>query len=499
MRQVKDRVVQHPHRYKLVPVAGTTDTYDLERVPGTVTEEGTAVNRQLFNSIDSALLCTHSKSGTVHTFTLNSAVAAFVPGQTIYTVKAALTASIEVGDTFTLTDGTTSYTGIVPKTSEGGNYRVTLFQNLSPVVIFEVNLGGSAKHAFFRGGGQKRLYREVFTVSGTWTCPDFVDEVYVQAFGGGGGGGAGKTNAGSTSGPAPGGGGGGGYMASGLIRVTPGAKYAVVIGKGGAGGLRSYNASTGSYSYGDGTDGGTSSFGGTSVVAHGGKGGGGNDGTAAHPGNGGNGSAGGGRGGTSGTVGTSAQFGAAAGGKGGDGYGINSVGGRVGVMVTNNIYGTCADGGGGGGASYGPGGDGASHIKDMHTTAAADFGALEDRLVALMVGRYGGGGGGGGGYTVLISGNPGDNQTFRDGGNGGDGILFLSYYADPSMMGSRKPEEFDVQTNGTEVSVTAATVAETVETMVAADETTGETDGETHETNETTQAAEDAAETEENV
>lgn len=499
MRQVKDRVVQHPHRYKLVPVAGTTDTYDLERVPGTVTEKGTAVNRQLFNSIDSALLCTHSKSGTVHTFTLNSAVAAFVPGQTIYTVKAALMASIEVGDTFTLTDGTTSYTGIVPKTSEGGNYRATLFQNLNPVVIFEVNLGGSAKHAFFRGGGQKRLYREVFTVSGTWTCPDFVDEVYVQAFGGGGGGGAGKTNAGSTSGPAPGGGGGGGYMASGLIRVTPGAKYAVVIGKGGAGGVRSYKASTGSYSYGDGADGGTSSFGGTSVVARGGKGGGGNDGTAAHPGNGGNGSAGGGRGGSSGTVGTSAQFGAAAGGKGGDGYGINSVGGRVGVIVTNNIYGTCDDGGGGGGASYGPGGDGASHITDTYATAAVDFGALEDRLVAMMVGRHGGGGGGGGGYTVLISGNPGGNQKFRDGGNGGDGILFLSYYADPSMMGSRNPEEFDVQTNGTEVSVTAATVTENVETMVTADETTGETDGETHETNETTHAAEDAAETEENT
>ena len=89
--------------------------------------------------------------------------------------------------------------------------------------------------------------------------------------------------------------------------------------------------------------------------------------------------------------------------------------------------------------------------------------------------------------------------TKYSGAHGGDGILFLSYYADPSMMGSRKPEEFDVQTNGTEVSVAAETVAETVETMVAADETTGETDGETHETNETTHAAEDAAEMEENT
>lgn len=42
---MKDRVVQYPSRYQLVQVAGTTDTYDLVPVPGTVTEEGTPLNK----------------------------------------------------------------------------------------------------------------------------------------------------------------------------------------------------------------------------------------------------------------------------------------------------------------------------------------------------------------------------------------------------------------------------------------------------------------------
>ncbi len=35
-----DRVVQYPNRYKFTPVSGTTDTYDLTVVPGTVAQEG---------------------------------------------------------------------------------------------------------------------------------------------------------------------------------------------------------------------------------------------------------------------------------------------------------------------------------------------------------------------------------------------------------------------------------------------------------------------------
>ena len=344
MRLVKDRVVEHPHRYKLTKVAGTDDVYDLEQVPGTVTDAGTAVNRQLFNSIDSALLCTHSKTGTVHTFTLNSNVAAFVPGQTIYTVKAALTASIEYGDTFTLTDGTTSYTGIVPKTSEGGNYRVTLYQELSPVVIFEVNLGGSAKHAFFRGGGQKRLFREVFIVSGSWTCPDFVDEVYVMAFGGGGGGGSGLYNA-------PGGGGSGGNMVESLLSVTPGAKYTVTIGAGGAGGTISGST------FSAGGNGGATTFG-NQMTATGGAGGPAKSNT-----------------------GGGSQFAAASGSTGADGYGLSAHGGRSGnVQINASVTPVVSVGGGGGGASYGKGGEGGTLLPTGTARPRHSPGACSTRI-----------------------------------------------------------------------------------------------------------------------
>lgn len=42
---MKDRIVEFPNRYKLVPVPGTTDQYDFVPMPGTVTEEGTPFNK----------------------------------------------------------------------------------------------------------------------------------------------------------------------------------------------------------------------------------------------------------------------------------------------------------------------------------------------------------------------------------------------------------------------------------------------------------------------
>ena len=42
---MKDRVVQFPHRYQLVPVAGQENTYDVVAKPGVVTEGGTPINK----------------------------------------------------------------------------------------------------------------------------------------------------------------------------------------------------------------------------------------------------------------------------------------------------------------------------------------------------------------------------------------------------------------------------------------------------------------------
>jgi hypothetical protein len=45
-----DRVVEHPNRWKLTAVSGETDTYDLTRAEGTVTEEGTLLNAENLNA-----------------------------------------------------------------------------------------------------------------------------------------------------------------------------------------------------------------------------------------------------------------------------------------------------------------------------------------------------------------------------------------------------------------------------------------------------------------
>lgn len=52
MADVKDRITEHPHRYKLIPVPGEPDTYDLAVVPGEVTEPGTPINRAVFEQIN---------------------------------------------------------------------------------------------------------------------------------------------------------------------------------------------------------------------------------------------------------------------------------------------------------------------------------------------------------------------------------------------------------------------------------------------------------------
>lgn len=51
MINIKDRLVEHTARYKHVPVAGTTDTFDLVPVQGTVTDDGTDVNRSLLMAL----------------------------------------------------------------------------------------------------------------------------------------------------------------------------------------------------------------------------------------------------------------------------------------------------------------------------------------------------------------------------------------------------------------------------------------------------------------
>ena len=54
MKEVVDRIVQYPNRYKLTDVSTGQEigTYDFTEVPGTVQQEGTEINAELFESIE---------------------------------------------------------------------------------------------------------------------------------------------------------------------------------------------------------------------------------------------------------------------------------------------------------------------------------------------------------------------------------------------------------------------------------------------------------------
>lgn len=52
---VVDRDVEHPNRIQLVPVAGTTDTFDVVPVPGSIVNAGTSINKTLFDNIFSQI------------------------------------------------------------------------------------------------------------------------------------------------------------------------------------------------------------------------------------------------------------------------------------------------------------------------------------------------------------------------------------------------------------------------------------------------------------
>lgn len=76
-----------------------------------------------------------------------------------------------------------------------------------------------------RSGAQNK---QVFTTSGSWTCPTNVFAVWIIAWGGGGGGGSGTTAINTSSGA-----GGGSVMETRRIEVVPGTLYSITIGNGG--------------------------------------------------------------------------------------------------------------------------------------------------------------------------------------------------------------------------------------------------------------------------
>ena len=225
--------------------------------------------------------------------------------------------------------------------------------------------------------------KAVFTSSGTWTVPDFVDTIWVSGCAGGGGGGGGGGTVGSSGYIGGGGGSGGGAGQSTIkqaISVTGGRALSVSIGAGGGGGAG------GSSSGSSGSDGGS---GGNTVLTDS------TSSTTLLTLSGGGSSAGGG-----GQTSTSASLGS-----GGSG-GIAGTGYPAGQYGSDGNY----TGNGGSGAS-GPfgGGGGAGRAG----TAGAYPGAS-----ASGFGAGGGGGGGSYGVNAFAGGN---------GGNGSPGFLVIEW------------------------------------------------------------------------
>lgn len=121
---------------------------------------------------------------------------------------------------------------------------------------------------------------QFFTANGTFTAPDGVTQVFVEMLGGGGGGGGGAITNGGIAGASSGSGGTCGSTYISIVPVTPGGKYAVIVGAGGVGGAAASHSSTAQSGKSvvliskpgfPGTDGGDSIF--VNVTAKGGPGG----------------------------------------------------------------------------------------------------------------------------------------------------------------------------------------------------------------------------------
>jgi len=87
-REIKDRVVQYPRRYQLVEVQ--PGIFDLIPVTGTVTEEGTPVNKELLqryeDGLDAALEKTGDGKDVIVTFTEAATEAHIASGEKLSTM-----------------------------------------------------------------------------------------------------------------------------------------------------------------------------------------------------------------------------------------------------------------------------------------------------------------------------------------------------------------------------------------------------------------------------
>ncbi|ECJ2256338.1 phage tail protein [Salmonella enterica subsp. salamae] len=133
-------------------------------------------------------------------------------------------------------DGTLTQKGIV-KLNSATNSTSTIEAATPSAVkaaMDKANAAAPVNHAHY----------QFFTANGTFTVPDGVTQVFVEMLGGGGGGGGGAVTDGGFAGASGGSGGTCGSTNISIVPVTPGGKYAVIVGAGGVGGAAASQSST---------------------------------------------------------------------------------------------------------------------------------------------------------------------------------------------------------------------------------------------------------------
>ncbi|EBR8741028.1 TPA: phage tail protein [Salmonella enterica subsp. enterica serovar Godesberg] len=133
-------------------------------------------------------------------------------------------------------DGTLTQKGIVKLNSATDSTSATEAATPSAVkaAYDKASAAAPANHSHY----------QFFTANGTFTVPDGVTQVFVEMLGGGGGGGGGAVTDGGFAGASGGSGGTCGSTNISIVPVTPGGKYAVIVGAGGVGGAAASQSST---------------------------------------------------------------------------------------------------------------------------------------------------------------------------------------------------------------------------------------------------------------